>query len=365
MCKLSIIVPVYNVESYLRRCVDSLLAQDYSEYEIILVNDGSTDNSGAICDEYASPSFINSLTRSVVIKVIHQDNAGLSAARNTGIIAARGTYLCFVDSDDFIEPNVLAGLMEQVMQNDLDVLRYKYQYVDAEGHPYQPYKSDPYIGNDYTEEITDGVSFLNSCMNTRCYAWQFILRRDLIIKENTLDITNNTSEGHTSHNTHHTFENKSCLFTEKIYFEDTDWTPRMLCSAKRVASTETVVYNYLLTRQGSITNAVNRNKQKKVLDDKMRLVKEMQRQAKELEQKGLSNGWFNRMIADTVISVIGILSTDFYAERKGYLEKLKAMDIYPISTSSAKARLINLSPSMTVALLHWKNAKRCMMRDTL
>ena len=345
--KLSIIVPIYGVEQYLHKCVDSLLAQDYDDYEIILVDDGSPDACPAICDEYASP---NSLTPSLInslpkIRVIHQKNGGLSVARNAGIAAAKGEYVCFVDSDDCWQHNVLAGLINQMERDKLDVLRFRLQYVNPEGEVYNPYKLDPFKGNDFSEEPTDGVSFLNSRMNTRCYAWQFILRRDLIYNSLT-----------------HSFINS---FTPGIFFEDTDWTPRMLCSAKRVASTETVVYNYLLTRQGSITNAVNRNKQKKVLDDKMRLVKEMQRQAAELEQKGLSNAWFKKMIAATVISIMGMLSTDFYAERKGYLEKLKAMDIYPISTSSTKARLINLSPSMTVALLHWKNAKRCMMRETL
>ena len=142
---------------------------------------------------------------------------------------------------------------------------------------------------------------------------------------------------------------------EGIYFEDTDWTPRMLVRAKRVASTNTVVYNYL-QREGSITKAVNRSKQQKVLDDKMRLIGEMQRQSNELKSKGLNNAWFSRMIADTVISVIGMLSVDFYVERKEYLKQLKQMDIYPLAIKSAKARLINLSPCLAVELLHLKNS---------
>ena len=100
--KLSFIVPVYNVEKYLRKCMDSILAQDYSNYEIILIDDGSTDDSGAICDEYTHTHHTSNITHQTCpIRVIHQDNAGLSAARNAGIKAARGTYLCFVDSDDY------------------------------------------------------------------------------------------------------------------------------------------------------------------------------------------------------------------------------------------------------------------------
>ena len=348
MYKLSIIIPIYNVEQYLRKCVDSLLAQDIpsSEYEIILVDDGGQDKCPQICDDYAAAH--------KNIQVVHRENGGLSAARNSGIEVAQGEYLMFVDSDDYIKPNVLGGLMAKVEQDDLDVLRYRLQYVrieEASPQPssegkgvasqyivFNPYKSDPFKGNDYSEIPTDGVTLLNERMNTQCYAWQFILRRDLIY----------------THNTHYTSENNT-VFTECIYFEDTDWTPRMLVRAKRVASTETVVYNYLM-REGSITNAVNRSKQKKVLDDKMRLVGELQRQSADLASQGHDNHWFRRMIADTVISIFGILSVEFYQERKSYLAQLKQLNVYPIHSSLPKARLINLSPRFAVQLLHLKNA---------
>ena len=95
---LSIIVPVYNVEKYLEDCVESLLNQTYQNYEIILVDDGSTDSSGKICDIVAESSS--------KIKVIHKENGGLSSARNTGLRAARGRYIGFVDSDDYILPTI-------------------------------------------------------------------------------------------------------------------------------------------------------------------------------------------------------------------------------------------------------------------
>ena len=340
MCKLSIIVPVYNVASYLRKCVDSLFTQDYDNCEIILVDDGSTDESREIIQEYVSRFRGLEDER---IRGIHQQNAGLSAARNAGIKAAKGEYIMFVDSDDYIEPNVLGGLMEQIERDNLDVLRFRLQYVrirgleESEYEAFNPYKSDPFKGNNYSEEPTDGVTFLNTRMGTQCYAWQFIIRRSLIAGDCRLKIGD-------------------CLFTPGIYFEDTDWTPRMLVKAQRVASTNTVVYNYLM-REGSITNAVVRAKQKKVLDDKMYLVGELQRQAKELAEQGKDNRWFERMIADTVISIVGILSIDFYEEQKEYITRLKQMNIFPIQSKLAKARLINLSPGLAVALLHRKNKK--------
>ena len=325
--KLSFIVPVYNVAPYLRKCMDSLLTQDFDDYEIILVDDGSTDNSGAICDEYASTSFA-SLQQSIIpIRVIHQTNAGLSAARNSGIKIANGEYLCFVDSDDYWQHNVLAGLMSQIECDNLDVLRFRLQYVNPDGEVYNPYKSDPFNGNNYSAEPTDGVSFLNSRMSTACYAWTFIVKRELLV---------------------------DCIFTPGIYFEDTDWTPRLLCKAKRVASADTIVYNYL-QREGSITNAVNQSKKKKVLDDKMRLVCEMQRQSKKLKSQGKDNRWFAKMIAATVVSVIEAISTSFYNKRKEYLAQLNELNVLPIMSYSLKTRLINISPRIVVELIHLKN----------
>lgn len=95
--RLSVIVPVYNVEKYLQECVDSILAQDIEDMEVILVDDGSTDRSGGICDEYAEKD--NRVT------VIHKENGGASAARNAGLDIARGKYITFVDSDDYLQPN--------------------------------------------------------------------------------------------------------------------------------------------------------------------------------------------------------------------------------------------------------------------
>lgn len=108
---ISVIVPVYNVEGYLRRCVDSILAQTYENLEIILVDDGATDLSGAICDEYAA--------RDARIRVIHKPNGGLSSARNAGIDIASGDYLAFVDSDDWIDPEMYSYLMGLIHKYDV------------------------------------------------------------------------------------------------------------------------------------------------------------------------------------------------------------------------------------------------------
>ena len=110
---ISVIVPVYNVERYLRRCVDSILHQTYRNLEVLLVDDGSTDASGAICDEYAA--------QEERVTAVHQKNGGLSAARNAGLERAQGTYLCFVDSDDFLNSRMLETLCRDLQEQDADV----------------------------------------------------------------------------------------------------------------------------------------------------------------------------------------------------------------------------------------------------
>lgn len=321
MINLTFIIPVYNVEKYLAKCLDSILVDNEFTGQVICVNDGSTDRSGKILEKYAE-KYPN-------IEIVSQPNAGLSAARNAGIKAANGEYVCFLDSDDYWQPNVLKGLLEQIERDKLDVLRFRFQNVNENYEVFNPYKRDHSNDNDYAEVPIDGVSFLNQRMGTQCYAAMFILRRELLY---------------------------GCLFIPGIYFEDTDWTPRMLCKAKRVASSDAVVYNYLM-RTGSITNAVDRTKKQKVLDDKIRLIRTLQQQAVDLKKSGRYNKWYKEMIAATVISIIEMLSVEFYKERKSYMEQLTQLNIYPIASKTIKARLINLSPFMAVELLHIKNSR--------
>lgn len=129
MTKISVIVPVYNVEKYLCRCIDSILAQDYSNLEIILVNDGSTDQSGIICDEYAR--------RFKKIKVIHKENGGNYSARNTGLNVATGDYVGFIDSDDYICNDMFSYLFKLMSEYDADVVSASYRVTTMENFDFK------------------------------------------------------------------------------------------------------------------------------------------------------------------------------------------------------------------------------------
>lgn len=121
---VSIIVPIYKVEPYLKRCVESLRKQSYENIEIILVDDGSPDGCPVICDEYAK--------QDSRIRVIHQENGGLSAARNAGIEAARGEYLSFVDSDDYVAEDFIESLYELLQESGAVIAQCRFAYVHGE-----------------------------------------------------------------------------------------------------------------------------------------------------------------------------------------------------------------------------------------
>lgn len=118
---ISVIVPVYNVEKYIHKCIDSILNQTYENLEIILVDDGSPDNSGRICDEYAE--------KDKRIMVIHKENQGVSSARNVGLDRMNGTYVIFIDSDDWVENNCIEILYNKAKENDADVVLCGYNRV--------------------------------------------------------------------------------------------------------------------------------------------------------------------------------------------------------------------------------------------
>ena len=135
--EISIIVPIYNVEEYLCKCLDSIVNQTYTDYELILIDDGSTDDSGKIADEYSS--------KDDRITVIHKKNSGVSDARNRGLENASGKYICFIDADDWIEVSYLEELLLLAKSNDADIAMCSYLKNSGNLSITQPVNSDVFI----------------------------------------------------------------------------------------------------------------------------------------------------------------------------------------------------------------------------
>lgn len=225
MIKLSIIIPTYNVEDFIVRCLDSCLDQDINndEYEIIIVNDGSKDNSINIAEQYVS--------RYNNIHIVHRDNGGLSAARNTGLSKAHGEYVWFLDSDDTIEPNCLKELINRVQLLKLDVLCFtlKLIYPDESEKIYNILKNSNQ--NQFEYSVLTGKDFIQQVYMPASACVALFKRQFLIDQE--------------------------LKFVEGILHEDQEFTPRAYCLAERISIIEKAYYNYY-QREGSIMKS-NRN----------------------------------------------------------------------------------------------------------
>lgn len=168
--KLSIIVPVYKVRRHLQKCIESILQQTYTDYELILVDDGSPDNSGAICDRYAQECD--------KVRVIHKKNGGLSSARNTGIAAARGEYITFVDGDDTVASGTYYYNMKILQSNpDVDILEYPIiKYYESPRSEVISFKPEKISGND--KVFADWVKRRGY---DHCFACNKIYRADMFM----------------------------------------------------------------------------------------------------------------------------------------------------------------------------------------
>ena len=163
---ISVIIPIYNVEQYLDECLNSVINQTYKKIEIILVDDGSTDNSGNICDEYKK--------KDNRIKVIHKANGGLSDARNVGIKLASGKYIQFIDSDDFIDNDMIEILYNLIKENDADIsMCSNYILVGKK-------KKSDCSGKKYIYNRIEALKEILLDQKVRSYAWNKLIKRELL-----------------------------------------------------------------------------------------------------------------------------------------------------------------------------------------
>lgn len=170
MDKISIIVPIYNVEKYLNDCIESIINQTYKNLEIILVNDGSTDSSLEICEEYAR-NYEN-------IKVINKKNGGVSDARNKGLENATGTYIIFIDSDDYLAPNSCEILYDAIKESNVEFVTANFAFTNNDGTPWKR----PMFSDKFKRTYISIDDYKKSFYLLNCGIWNKIFKRDFIEK---------------------------------------------------------------------------------------------------------------------------------------------------------------------------------------
>ncbi len=220
MILLSIIIPVYNTKLYLNDCIERVLSQNYSKFECILIDDGSTDGSSSICDEYE--------LKDSRITVKHLQHQGVSYARNIGLDMAKGKYIIFIDSDDVIELNMFTILMNQIIENDLDIVECGYNYIFEDGTVEKHFSNN-------TNLFTGKDVLLNfGCENSEIHhvLWNKVYKKDL-------------------------FQN--IRFPIGRVHEDAYVIYKLFYYAKNVRLITSCLYNYI-KREGSITNTYNLNR---------------------------------------------------------------------------------------------------------
>ncbi len=237
MCKVSIIVPVYNAQSTLEKCIASITAQTYRDFELLLINDGSVDNSADIC---RAASFEDAR-----IVYIEKENGGAASVRNLGIDSAKGDYLCFIDSDDYVEPDMLEFMYDKAIQHNADIVQCGY-IMENDGVSSAIVNADGvYCGDEINNRIVEikSKNLIDSPCN-KLYKRSFVVESGVRMPENEA-------------------------------FEDTDFNLRLLRYKPKIVLSERAFYHYIL-HMGSTTRHYNPDKLN-IMKKRAKLLKEVTR----------------------------------------------------------------------------------------
>lgn len=245
MSLFSVIVPVYKVEKYIKRCIDSILSQSFQSFELILVDDGSPDRCGSICDEYAK--------NDKRIRVIHKSNGGLASARNAGINAAQGEYICFVDSDDFVDDRFLEVFAVLIEQNKADIIHSGIKHWPSGKRRPERFPVNTVMSGIEMIESNPTVSSNSSIP----FAVRYCFRRAFL-------------------------ENHSLRFNESIkYAEDSPFNLSAIILAEKMVCTEEITYHYCVNSQ-----SITQTKYKPTMVDDLDYYYSVKKQVPDLMKKG-------------------------------------------------------------------------------
>ena len=307
MIKYSFIVPVYNTEKYLKRCLDSLIRQTFLNFEIIIINDGSTDNSDKIMKNYEE-KYSN-------VKVISQKNQGLSIARNEGVKKAKGKYIIFIDSDDYVEKKLLEQVDKKIGDND--ILRFQIVTENEDGTNKICFEEKRFTsenGPDAFRKITS-YHFVET-------AWCYVFLKKYWNENN--------------------FE-----FLKGVYHEDYGLIPYVIYKAKKVSSISFIGYHYV-QRNGSIINNSDYKKTVKKAFD-MLLQYENIKSLFNYNNKNYDNYLLSYMANSVVVKTKELDGL----ERKRYIKKLKGIKVFDdiiINTFSRKLKKILMKINLELYL---------------
>jgi len=310
--KFSIIVPVYNTEAYLARCLESILNQTYDDYEIIVVNDGSTDNSKDIINEYKE-KYPNKIV------CVDKKNGGLSSARNKGVKKAKGDYILFLDSDDSIQSGLLKTLSTKT-KDEPDLIRFQIKEIrDNKICMYRELPFETVSGDKAFKKIVKYHYVENAC----CYAY-----RTKFYKKNKF------------------------IFAEGKLHEDYGLIPTIIMKADKVKSIGYVGYNYII-REGSIMTSVNYDKVKRKVDDTLYLYKNMINIFDNSELKNIDI--YKSFLSNSAVLKMLELNKKDYRIYKKKLKLLGVFDNLLEDTWKRKIKkvLIKISPRLYYKVAKW------------
>lgn len=285
--KFSVIIPVYNMAQLLPRCLDSLINQTYADIEIILIDDGSTDNSGKICDDYSK--------KDDRIIVIHQKNAGVSAARNTGLDKASGDYLSFVDPDDWVVPEMYDTLAKYVADKKIDILRFNAYRKDEVINPL-PFR------NEYKDKLLDEKIMLPLIgaetfggMFILGVLWLHIFKREII-------------------------EEHNICFNKKLRrCEDRLFTLTALLHSKNIVFIDSILYHYEVN-EGSLSNKYDPLR----WEQEITYLAELKKEYSKCKPKEFTEKADIRIKSEYLLRAVTSVNNEFFSDNKnGFISKYR------------------------------------------
>lgn len=306
---ISVVVPVYNVRQYLEKCINSILSQTYENFELILVNDGSTDGSDIICEEYKN--------KDSRIIVLNKENGGLSSARNAGIDICKGKYVCFVDSDDFVTNTYLEYLYGMIVEHNSQMaICSAYWWVDENSYELCQYETSICLNREdtykliFSKEKWFGV-----------FAWNKMYMTELF---------------------------KGVRYPEGYYFEDSGTTYKLIHKCDLISVGYEPHYYYRQQREGQITAVYNRKK----IEDKLKFVHEM-KQFFSQEYPSIMNEYISYYYNCLLTMYGNVLQARHYNK-----EDIKLIELYIENLENDGSKTVKLSSKVKLKLMFYKMGKK-------